>query len=592
MKRRKIFLAGFFILALIFGFHGCGTEEDGEEVLDWLFMVYMGGDNNLSNMALDDINEMEMVGSKNNVAIVVQAEFSRDYSPGLSTYNTLRFYIEKDNDPRIISSTYTDIGNKNMADPATLTDFIKWATSQYKAKKYALTIWDHGAGWKDRPSTCVRGAVEDDTSNDFMSLPELAKGIKNSGVHLHLIDFDACLMGMYEVAYQFKGLCDVMVFSEESEPGDGNPYNTILVSLTANPSMSASDLGKLIVQKYFEFYNNQRASITKSAVDLSKIETLHQKIINLGNVLSSKLSTSRPFIEGSQQYCQNYAYPFCRDIGHLCYLLSRGTDATITSAAQDLRNFITSGGIVLANATYSGESSSSGDEGDVSNSTGISIYFPRKNEARSSDLAEYQTLAVSQGTNTWNNFLINFLEGSSQPTAPGFFMFILTWDTDSDVDLYVIEPDGTVASPWMGSTSPNGFLSGDSAETGISREVYNSADWVMPGDYTVIANYYEDWSYNYANVYLEFVDFYYNIDETYGPRRMSLDNPLPPEAPIDNNHSDWWIIGTLHREAGKSARFVPTIPEKYTDGIPLNRDKLNKKRKISPDDISEKGESF
>lgn len=592
MRFASILLWTLVLSGFISGFLGCGGGgEDGEEeILEWLFMVYMGGDNNLSSMALDDINEMEMIGSKSGIGIVVQAEFNRQYSPGLPSYNTLRFYIEKDSDPNSVTSDYTDIGNKNMADPATLTDFIAWATAKYPANRYALVIWDHGAGWKERATACVRGAVADDTSGDFMSLPDLANGVGNAGVHLDFINFDACLMGMYEVAYEFKGLCDIMAFSEESEPGDGDPYNTILASLTANSVMSAADLGKTTVQKFFDSYNNQRSSITKSAVDVRLVEDLHTKVLNLGSVLTSRLDISRTFIEASQMYSQNYAYPFCRDLGHLCSLLAGSTDSLIVSAAEDLLSFISNDQFIIANAYYSGESG--GDRGGVDNSTGISIYFPTTREATNADLNEYSKLAVSQGAGTWQDFLLAFLAGESQPSAPGYFMFILTWDTDSDVDLYVIEPDGTVASPWMGSTSPNGFLSGDSADTGISREVYSSADWVMPGEYWIMANYWTDGTYDYANALLEYVDFYYHEDQTLGPRRLSLDNPLPPDVPIDDAHSDWWIVGYLVREAEGGAKLYPADPGKYPVELGFDREKVNKKRKISPNDFPDEGQEL
>jgi len=38
---------------------------------DWTFMVYLDGDNNLEGAGIDDINEMEMVGSNDDIKIVV-----------------------------------------------------------------------------------------------------------------------------------------------------------------------------------------------------------------------------------------------------------------------------------------------------------------------------------------------------------------------------------------------------------------------------------------------------------------------------------------------------------------------------------------
>ena len=45
-----------------------------------------------------------------------------------------------------------------------------------------------------------------------MSVPGLATALKNAGVHVAVLDFDLCLMAMYEVAYELAGLADYLVF--------------------------------------------------------------------------------------------------------------------------------------------------------------------------------------------------------------------------------------------------------------------------------------------------------------------------------------------------------------------------------------------
>src|SRR3990167_10775429 len=46
----------------------------------WTYMVYMGADNNLSTSGIIDLNEMETVGSDENINIVLQAEYSHNYT--------------------------------------------------------------------------------------------------------------------------------------------------------------------------------------------------------------------------------------------------------------------------------------------------------------------------------------------------------------------------------------------------------------------------------------------------------------------------------------------------------------------------------
>jgi hypothetical protein len=293
-KNGRIWLCGllglaFSLVACSGGGGGGGSDSGGGTTgREWTYMVYMGADNNLSSSGEDDITEMAKVGSTSGVAVVVQAEFSQQYSTGLPT-DTRRMLIQKGVN-NIAAST--SIGNVNMADPAQLTAFIKWAQQTYPAKRYALVIWDHGAGWKtaslNTRRNLLRGAVQDETSDSFMSLPDLAKAVRDSGVHFDLINFDACLMAMYEVAYEFKGLVDYLVFSEETEPGEGDPYDTILTALTANPTQSARTLASTIVDKYDDYYTtNNRGATTKSAVDMSQMDALDAKVLALSAALKA-----------------------------------------------------------------------------------------------------------------------------------------------------------------------------------------------------------------------------------------------------------------------------------------------------------------
>jgi len=238
-----------FICLLLAGCNS-GGDGDSDDTLpepsasaDWTYMVYMGADNNLSTAGLFDLNEMETAGSGEKVNIVLQAEFSSFYTDfsaiGHDGYGgeTLRFLVKNDGNPDNVNlNAGKSIGNVDMGSPAALTNFIKWAAASYPAKHYALVIWDHGAGWKK--SALFKGAVQDETSDSFMSLPMLAGAVRSAGVPLDVINFDACLMAMYEVAFEFSGLTDYMVFSEEVEPGEGDPYDTILSALKNRPGLT------------------------------------------------------------------------------------------------------------------------------------------------------------------------------------------------------------------------------------------------------------------------------------------------------------------------------------------------------------------
>ncbi|MBU7025174.1 MAG: hypothetical protein HXS40_13515, partial [Theionarchaea archaeon] len=122
----------------------------------WTVMVYMDGDNNLESAAIDDVNELEAIGSSAEVNIVVQLDRIVDWDNSNGDWTTTRrYYITHDlngYDSLIVSTLLSDLGELNMGDPATLTDFVTWARTNYPADNYLLVLWDHGDGWKTRLS--------------------------------------------------------------------------------------------------------------------------------------------------------------------------------------------------------------------------------------------------------------------------------------------------------------------------------------------------------------------------------------------------------------------------------------------------------
>ena len=228
---------------------------------NWTILVYVAGDNDLERFAIKDINEMESVALPSNVNVVVQV----DRAPGFDSSNgnwtdTRRGRIQRDTNTSTISSNLQSVGELNMGAPNTLRDFVTWGTSTYSAQNYALVVWDHGGGFS--------GVAWDDTNNrDNLTLPEIRSTLSGLNLpNLRLVGFDACLMGLTEVASQLAPFTQVLVGSQEIEPGDGWDYNGLLSRVAANPSLDAQQLGTAIVQSYGNFYQNRN---TLSAINLA-----------------------------------------------------------------------------------------------------------------------------------------------------------------------------------------------------------------------------------------------------------------------------------------------------------------------------------
>ena len=121
-----------------------------------------------------------------------------------------------------------------------------------------------------------RGIAFDDQAQDFLDNMELKKVMtkikKRLAQKIDILGMDACLMSMAEVAYQMRDVADYSVGSEESEPGDGWPYDRILKALAANPAMTPEELSKTIVTHYLASYKASD-NVTQSAMRLAATET-------------------------------------------------------------------------------------------------------------------------------------------------------------------------------------------------------------------------------------------------------------------------------------------------------------------------------
>ncbi len=120
----------------------------------WTVMVYMAGDNGkvfessqggkrlmvpMEKQGYKDIEQMEAIGSTEDVAVLVQFDTlsDREY--------TYRIYIRSASEERIIEN----IPEQNTGDPSSLRDFIVWGIENYPAENYAVILWNHGTGWKE-----------------------------------------------------------------------------------------------------------------------------------------------------------------------------------------------------------------------------------------------------------------------------------------------------------------------------------------------------------------------------------------------------------------------------------------------------------
>ena len=232
----------------------------------WTIMVYVDGDNNLESFALSDVNEMEAASLPQNVRVSALVDRARGYSSADGNWADTRFgLISGDSNLNHISSNLTSWGERNMGDPATLTEFINASALAAPADNYALVIWDHGGG--------ISGVAWDDSSNSAnLSLNEVSQAIASSNVtSFGMIGFDACLQGVLDQAYVLRNQADYLVVSQDIEPGDGWDYTNWL-SVFQQSSPSVRQVATQVVNSYESFYQAQgNSDVTLSVIDTAQV---------------------------------------------------------------------------------------------------------------------------------------------------------------------------------------------------------------------------------------------------------------------------------------------------------------------------------
>jgi len=237
---------------------------------EWLFLVYLDGDNDLEKFAIQDMNEMEMVGSTNKIKILVLFDRIPGYDTSNGDWNNARlYYVTKDYDANNINSVLIkDYNELDMSDTNTLKDFIIYGMTNYSAKKACLVFWNHGDGVYPRsPSKddVQRGIAWDNTTPGYpwncLTIDKVIIALESArqvtGKKIDAINMDACLTQMFEVAWEWQYGTDYLVGSEAIVPGYGNDYYTLLYHLTQNPTMTPSQFAKTIVDDYYAFYNGK-----------------------------------------------------------------------------------------------------------------------------------------------------------------------------------------------------------------------------------------------------------------------------------------------------------------------------------------------
>jgi Clostripain family len=391
----------------------------------WTVLVWIAGDNNLDDYGLKDIAEMKQVGSGDQLDVVVQY----DRSDGTSTR---RYHLR--HGTQLEDDLVGDLGETNTGDPAVAIDFFTWGMQQYPSEKVLAVMWNHGSGIDETDiygnarsrgvahrvaagpvrralfSTTVRAALSsraiayDDSARDFLDNLELKRVLEQvtarAGRPLDVLGFDACLMSMIELDYELRDYVGHVVGSEQTEPGNGWPYDDVLRALAANPAMSGAQLAASAVQEYIASYDGGDEDVTQSSCDLSRAAAATQAVDALAGALLGAFDepTGYQAIARAAKKVQRFEMKDFADLGDFCArLISEQAGNGVGPAAQAVLDAVTGAGGLVSQNGWKGDG--------VQRATGSSIYLPIAGDV----MVDYDRLAFADQTR-WGEFLARYRE--------------------------------------------------------------------------------------------------------------------------------------------------------------------------------------
>ncbi|HEY9069016.1 MAG TPA: clostripain-related cysteine peptidase, partial [Candidatus Ozemobacteraceae bacterium] len=386
---------------------------------EWTFMVYINADNNLDEYGVLDQEEMAAAGSNDRLDIVTLI----DRYAGPATMN----HIEKKRITKL-----SDEGELDMGDWRELVRFAKTAMARFPAKRYALVVWNHGAGWKFRTGEAVKGISYDDSSNNHITTRQLGEALREirdvTGRKIDLFCMDACLMQMFEVAWEIRDGCDYIVASEETVPGDGYPYAEVLGALKSG--MGPVEFGTAIVNAFrihyskdipqegpWEFTGRRSArairKTTMSLLETARLADLREKLDAFARAVMA--GNVAPALNEAVKKAEHFTYYDNVDLKDLLDSLKPlvKDPALLEAIGQLGASFRTA---ILANGTTGTKDDGNGQGGDDSDwlhgnrparweipicANGLAVYFPEKLQ---NYLPAYEELSFAADT-LWDEML-------------------------------------------------------------------------------------------------------------------------------------------------------------------------------------------
>ena len=319
---KKLFTLFICSISLAMTFTGCSEEAfDTDSVNKQTILVFYPWTGSQSSTGL-------LGYLQNNIDSICDGIIDRK---GLNNSRVLVFLSDKYNHSTLYDLQYNattksvdrvplkEYEGASYASAEGIADILNEVKTKASALNYALIVGVHGCGWTyasdwSRYPYYARPSVTRPSDNNFsgiqfgpdpnapltrffgsVSLAEnaidistLAEGIRESGLKMQYILFDACYMSNIETAYELKDVTNYMIASGSEIMAAGLPYRSMWSYLNSSTPNYSS-----IVSTSVNFYKNSSAPFCNlAAIDCRQVEKLASvmKDINAEYQLSASVS--------------------------------------------------------------------------------------------------------------------------------------------------------------------------------------------------------------------------------------------------------------------------------------------------------------
>jgi len=231
----------------------------------------------------------------------------------------------------------------------------------------------------------TKSILFDEEAKDFLDNIELKKVFEDLGQTIDIIGFDACLMGMMEIVYQLKDYTEIVVGSEELEPGEGWDYTAIVNFLSSNPEASNEVVSAKIVESFIDSYADRNLKVTLSSIRTKKLNHIGSLMDDFAYAILRKEPNIRgkflQIVDETESFNNDQIY---RDLYHFISLTKAYyiDDAEIVIRADNL--LLGLEGLVVHNQSNR-----------FKNAHGLSVYLPLINNMSEFAIAIFSALDIN-----------------------------------------------------------------------------------------------------------------------------------------------------------------------------------------------------